>query len=190
MFSPKVLDRANTIEFRVPTSDLNTEARKPVMCAPGPDDLVRGFLEVARDQDFHLNNPHSQLLLFRDAVLSLHSLMANAGLEFGHRVFFEAMRFAAMFQGAGGASWEEALDFQVLQKVLPRLHGSRRHLEPTLNTLAKFCTDLSSEAGREGDDVDELLSQDATVARLPRSLAKIKRMLRNLKANQFASFTD
>jgi 5-methylcytosine-specific restriction protein B len=35
MFSPKVLDRANTFEFRVPSESISSNYRKPVACAPG-----------------------------------------------------------------------------------------------------------------------------------------------------------
>ena len=38
-----------------------------------------------------------------------------------------------------------ALDHQVIQKILPRLHGSRRRLENTLCSVGHFCFDLVVE---------------------------------------------
>ncbi|MBA3916315.1 MAG: DUF3578 domain-containing protein, partial [Acidobacteriales bacterium] len=40
MFSPKVLDRANTFEFRVPTDEIRTIWRKPTRCEAGDPALV------------------------------------------------------------------------------------------------------------------------------------------------------
>ena len=57
MFSPKVLDRANTFEFRVRWVDLSMDYRRPSSCKPGEPSLVRGFLEIARDREWHLSIP-------------------------------------------------------------------------------------------------------------------------------------
>ena len=187
-FSPKVLDRANTIEFRVGSDEMSLEAIKPVNCAAGPEDLVRGFLAVARDNAFHQARPSSGQQQFRNSLLTLHSLLSDGGFEFGHRVFYESIRFASMYEAAGGTRWEDALDLQVLQKLLPRLHGSRRRLEPTLNALAGFCVNLS--AIPPVGELPDTLSLIESTASLPRSLNKLKRMTRNLRANQFASFTE
>lgn len=57
MFSPKVLDRANTFEFRVHFSDLSTDAIKPQPCAAGDQELVRGLLSIALDNSWHRERP-------------------------------------------------------------------------------------------------------------------------------------
>jgi 5-methylcytosine-specific restriction protein B len=60
-----------------------------------------------------------------------------------------------------------------------------------LLALAHFCRDLPESVA-----ADERLPQlnaelvTDTAARLPTSHAKLGRMLRNLRANQFASFTE
>ena len=59
MFSPKVLDRANTFEFRVDSDDLSTDARKPVQCEAGDQALVRGLLKIASDDEWHQTHPAS-----------------------------------------------------------------------------------------------------------------------------------
>src|SRR5436309_2909242 len=84
------LDGPNTIEFRIRASDLSTLARKPRLVAAGSDDLVRGFLEVARDIDFHLTHAPAGLSRFEASLKALHEILAEGGFEFGHRTFFEA----------------------------------------------------------------------------------------------------
>jgi 5-methylcytosine-specific restriction protein B len=81
---------------------------------------------------------------------------------------------------------------QVMQKVLPRLHGSRRRLEPTLCALGRFCFDLFFDPGSvndRGQRFDPLAPNPGT-ARLPISFDKVRRMTRGLRAQQFTSFTE
>lgn len=193
MFSPKVLDRANTIDFRVETDELSADARQASVCGEGPPDLVRGFLEIARDGEWQRKHPSPGRIEFVEKMLLLHRLLTEGGFEFGHRILFESVRFASMLASAGEPNPEVALDHQVIQKILPRLHGSRRRLEPTLSGLGRFCLDLSFEPST--DDVRDAQRFDPLDAkhrdpRLPRSFEKIRRMTRNLRANQFTSFTE
>lgn len=191
MFSPKVLDRANTFEFRVETADLSGDARRPQRCATGDPELVRGLLAVAQDDHWHRNHQASFHTELAARLRSLHEALGRYNLEFGHRAFYEALRFASLAHAAGLSEAEAVLDHIVMQKVLPRLHGSRRRLELPLLALAHFCRDPAEVVPR--DDTLPLLSPEIvpnTAAKLPTSHEKIGRMLRNLRANQFASFTE
>jgi len=193
MFSPKVLDRANTFEFRVTTDSLSEDHRKPKPCEPGETELVRGFLAITSDDEWHLNNPAPGLETFKGELLRVHTLLSEAGFEFGHRVFYEAVRFAAMLAAAGDGDPVHALDYQVMQKVLPRVHGSRRRIESVLAALGRFCFDLSFDEGSaRGDKAPQFdpLAHPAQDARLQSSFDKVRRMMLNLRANQFTSFTE
>ena len=98
-----------------------------------------------------------------------------------------------MLHAAGTTDHESALDLQILQKILPRLHGSRRRLEPTLVALSHFCFDFTAIAAT-ADTPQRMpfdpLSHSPDDARLPRSFAKLARMTKALRANQFTSFTE
>jgi 5-methylcytosine-specific restriction protein B len=193
MFSPKVLDRANTFEFRVETGDLDLGHQKPVPIEPGDPALVAGFLAIASDSRWHLENPAPGQDVFTQHLRTVHRLLAEGGFEFGHRVFYEAVRFAAMFAAAGDDDPIHALDLQIMQKVLPRLHGSRRRLEATLCAVAQFCHDLSFDEQAGLRDVVarfDPLQVSTADAKLPTSFAKVARMTRTLRANQFVSFTE
>lgn len=192
MFSPKVLDRANTLEFRVETDDLRADLRRPDDCEPGEPSRVRGFLEIAADEDWHLEHGASDAERFVEHFRDLHRSL-EGGFSFGHRVLYEALRFAALHEEAGGDALEDALDLQVLQKILPRVHGSRRRVEPVLRALGRFCWDLEPADGGGGptdgfDPTDDALDPDE--AALPRSFDKVRRMTERLRTNQFVSFTE
>jgi predicted RNA-binding protein with PUA-like domain len=194
MFSPKVLDRANTFEFRVDTDDLKADLRTPAPCPEGPVALTRGFLALASDPEWHLTQAPELDTTFTDHLKRVHALLSEGGFEFGHRVFREAIRFAAILLSAGQDKLLDALDLQIFQKVLPRLHGTHKRLHPTLCALGQFCYDLQYEkdsvldgsAPTKFNPLDKSLGKGA----LPRSFDKIKRMTRSLRANQFTSFTE
>ncbi len=193
MFSPKVLDRANTIEFRVPTHLLQLQGTKPTVCEPASKELTRGFLSLTRVRAWKDVPPAVLEDYYAEKLRVLHGLLSEAGFEFGHRVFFEANRYAAFHLKNSPDNLDEALDRQVMQKILPRLHGSRRRLEATLCALGKFCFDLSFEPDTVLDGsatkFDPVAKKDAE-PKLPVSFDKVSRMTRNLRANQFTSFTE
>jgi 5-methylcytosine-specific restriction protein B len=191
VFSPKVLDRANTFEFRVEGKDLQLTSGKPIKCSSGDPALVRGLLEITCDDKWQHDHPAKFRNELEEKLRQLHDVLSRYVLEFGHRVFYESLRFAALADKIGMGGLEPVLDRIVMQKVLPRLHGSRRKLEHPLLALAHFCRDLPGEVAAD----DKLLAikseqQGDAPPKLPISYAKVCRMIRSLRANQFASFTE
>lgn len=191
LFSPKVLDRANTIDFRVRTEDLQVNYRKPAVCPRGSADLVRGFLEISQDERFHHEMPAPGQDEFAHGLRRVHALLSEYNLEFGHRVFYEALRFTAIYAAAGTTEPRAALDRQILQKILPRLHGSRRKLELALCALGAECLPMIREnGGQMNTERFDPLAHAATSAQMPLSFDKIQRMVRSLRLNQFTSFSE
>jgi 5-methylcytosine-specific restriction protein B len=190
MFSPKVLDRANTFEFRVSQEDLSGDAKKPVACEPGDAALIRGLLNLAVDDGWQHKNPPSYKDELDRRLRQLHGLLARHSLEFGHRAFYEAHRFGAFGEAAGLDGIGATLDRIIVQKVLPRIHGSRRRLEPSILGLMQFCRDLPDEC--DSDEKLAALNVDVLEERpaLPLAYDKLARMLKSLRANQFVSFTE
>lgn len=98
-----------------------------------------------------------------------------------------------MMAAAGEPSPDAALDPILMQKILPRLHGNRRRLEPVLQAVGAFAfyPERASEAASGAPRFDLLNPPQAEGApRLPRSFAKLRRMMANLQANQFTSFAE
>ena len=192
MFSPKVLDRANTFEFRVSTEDLADHYLKPEPCEAGSPELIQGFLEIAKDSDWHNNQAFSESDKLSEELRNIHRILSPYSFEFGHRVYYEAQRFASIYEAAGSATLEDALDRILIQKILPRLHGSRRRLESLIKGLAHYCYDLSMPSDETGTtDVSfDPENKDVANSSLPNSFEKLTRMLRSLRANQFTSFTE
>lgn len=191
MFSPKVLDRANTIEFRVSTDELTHDARKPTTCKPADVAMIRAFHAVATNPNWHVEHPAPHVNEFSEHLRVIHRILATSGFEFGHRVYTEAIRFACILYECGEEDVLTALDLQVIQKILPRLHGSRRRLEDVLISLARFCYDPVLFTNRSVPERSfQPEDMDPQKAKLSTSFSKIQRMLRILRSNQFVSFAE
>jgi 5-methylcytosine-specific restriction protein B len=102
-----------------------------------------------RDDTWQERDAIESLALITPRLQRLHRLLSETGDEFGHRVFYEAIRLTVALERLGHAGADLALDQVVLLKILPRVHGSRRRVEPLLRMLAGFAQnpdrDLESE---------------------------------------------
>ena len=104
----------------------------------------------------------------------MHEILAASGHEFGHRVLYESLRFAALLGAMGFRSRPQVLDRIVLTKLLPKMHGTRSHIERPLTNLLVFAQGAN----------------DTTEALLPLTASKAGRMLAVLREAQFVSFTE
>jgi 5-methylcytosine-specific restriction protein B len=137
-------------------------------------------------------------------LLELHRILARGRGEFGYRTGKEVMAYlrASYFLTAAGertvwetGGWEAALDEQILQKILPKLHGSRSRLGPLLGALARYCASGSEEEAMKhypaGGRSAVYGLQDVRAlegAKFGRSYRKLARMIEVLVEEQFVSF--
>jgi 5-methylcytosine-specific restriction protein B len=164
MFSPKVLDRANVIEFRVdeaaPEKFLKSGGKPIAPIEPAPSGYAGAFLELsirARGLNGAPLSLAAQLDESTDegraakagldkcieTILTIFALMQKERREFAFRSMSEILRFLAVDYELSADKkkwdWVSAMDAQILQKILPKLHGSKKHIEHLLVDLAVFC---------------------------------------------------
>lgn len=191
MFSPKVLDRASVIEFRVTANEmrafLQMDKSRPASGINGQgSDMAASFLKIC--QSSMKRSPaeeHAQILL------DLFTNLKKAGAEFGYRTAEEINRFITVAPTIHEWDDDSIFDFVIVQKLLPKVHGSRRKLEPILKTLAGLC--LTSEANVVEllkVEVDETDEPHVSQIKYPMSFDKIKRMYQNLIDNSFTSYAE
>ena len=193
MFSPKVLDRANVIEFRVSDKDLEQylqNPRKPdmsILISNGADMAV-DFVNIAKRKvikDIKDEKLNKSLLLF-------FSELKKCGAEFGFRSAAEITRLSAILNLLEQTlKADENIDIAVMQKLLPKLHGSRNKIAKILITLAGFCvkdiSDVKKEFLEKPDPIDYSTHQNVIY---PLSLEKITRMYHSLVDNGYASYAE
>lgn len=186
MFSPKVLDRANTFEFRVLSDELFLPPSSPKPIVPATQQVRSTLLAAATAHRVSSTGTAARGETLSGLMRSLHETLFHHGFEFGYRTFIESIRFAGLLEECGTAGAMRALDLIVMQKILPRIHGSRREVEPLLARILQFCENPRSAADDATSQAAPEIDPDAG---LPVSADKVRRMLRLLKANQYVSFT-
>ena len=225
MFSPKVLDRANVIEFRISPGDMNAFLNAPL--APKLEDLdgkgfdagfAVPFVNAARDDVPAVQSPVKER--YESEMKLFFALLQDHGAEFGYRVAHEAARFLHHYHTLGqGKVWDpeadadegkkgkwtekdgaqrdwfdHAFDAIVIQKFLPKLHGSKVKLGSLLKKLYSASIHPHSEEQRSLETTLKPLvepSRDVPKdARYPLTAEKIWRMWRQLNENGFTSFPE
>jgi energy-coupling factor transporter ATP-binding protein EcfA2 len=194
MFSPKVLDRANVIEFnQVNLLDESDGDASFAISEQSIDNtlLTRDLLRtVPGKADFRkLPNEQKQL------INSLHKLLKKFNLHFGYRVCNEIACYLNNTEDLiGNNKLDQALDIQILQKVLPKFHGSKQKLQTPLVEIIQFA--LGDSELQEGNIDSYIKNQDdkwlgiLKKAKYPRSAQKLNRMLRTLSDQGFVSFIE
>jgi 5-methylcytosine-specific restriction endonuclease McrBC GTP-binding regulatory subunit McrB len=191
MFSPKVLDRANTIEFRVTEKEMEgflsniKEINMESLNAKGAG-MAKSFLELSENKSFpDTDNKETNEMLIRFFVE-----LKKTGAEFGYRSATEILRLINQLNVLDDSlTLNEKLDIAIMQKLLPKLHGSRRKLCPILETLGSFCIDGDVKMVKDVFEKKDFDFESANVL-FPLSLEKITRMYRGAIDNGFASFAE
>ncbi len=209
MFSPKVLDRANVIEFRMDAGELEGFLGNPAK----PDlskldgkgaSFGKAFVDAAKSP---VAVPGDVKPAYDAEMLLLFKTLQAHGAEFGYRTAYETARFIHFYKllgnhADGDAAWlPGAFDCVVFQKLLPKLHGSRAKLGPVLKKLWFLCVNdaagrgadalkAAEEAARSTDKKAEPSVVVPAGAPYPLSAEKIGRMWRLLIENGFASFAE
>jgi len=212
MFSPKVLDRAQVIEFRVDKDEMAAFLDNPT--TPNLDAIAgkgakyaEAFLKLkdnppSLDKDGETTNKDA----INAALKKFFEPLADLGAEFGYRTAGEVIRFCRYYLAAG-ATIDDAIDAAIVQKLLPKLHGSQQRLAPVLKLLKDLgLKEIDVPDGKKGEVIDPGMyiysktdkhrvdawpdADKAYAATYPLTCEKLDRMLIRLKANGFTSFAE
>ena len=179
MFSPKVLDRANVIEFKIAADEMEDYLGKKVninleqaysACA----DMAVDFVNKAKSQ---VEKDEKN----KDVLLSFFKELKEVNAEFGYRTVNEISRY--LHFADGDLEDDSAIDTAILQKLLPKLHGSRKKLVPVLTSMWQLC--LNDGVTKE---IDTEFNKDDF--KYPESAEKIQRMYKAVVDNGFTSFAE
>lgn len=183
MFSPKVLDRANVIEFKIAPDEMEKylDEKKDIRleaaysaCA----DMAVDFVSKAKAQ-IVIDNQNEKTIL-----LLFFTELKKVNAEFGYRTINEICRYLYFaHKDENGLNDNEALDSAILQKLLPKLHGSRKKLVPVLSSMWKLCL----KDGKE-NAIDSVINKNDF--NYPESAEKIQRMYNAVVDNGFTSFAE
>lgn len=176
MFSPKVLDRANVIEFKPEMKDVldnlisgaSSDEQKTAESG-----VAEGFMELANkirngDVSDELKN---ELEKIKPVLESIYKILEKSGFEFAYRTAKEIRLYAiASYETCEDKSQfniNSVIDQQIVQKILPKIHGNKKQIG---SMLVELKTELENNEDFE-------LSQ-----------AKVSSMIDKLEKYQYASF--
>ncbi|TPV45865.1 DUF3578 domain-containing protein [Bacillus dicomae] len=175
--SKKVLDRANTIEFNT----VNLDYFNFVM------DIEEKEAEIASNRSLETEYLHLKECFkenedlvrnISNILIEINKILESVGAQVGYRIRDEICFYMAYNEQGKLLSFDEALDYQIYQKILPRLAGSDGRTEEVLKQLYVLCANEEYDSG----------NNDASYAKYPRSANKLSHMLRRFEYDGFTSF--
>ena len=169
MFSPKVLDRANVIEFKPDKNSVFALFDQQVFeetINSADENTARAFMSLVRKIR---KNYSMDMSWAKDAFGQVYDILEENGFEFAYRTVKEICRYiyASRELLDSSFSMNAAVDEQVVQKLLPKIYGNKRSIGDMLEKLIKVVeTDYSFEL----------------------SAGKLRQMQKKLENTQYVSF--
>ena len=188
-FARKVLDRANTIEFNY------------VDLMPAFEDAAAGEEPLALPNEF-LRSEY--LLLVRDCaedapyvgeicsiLQEINGILLEANAHVGYRVRDEVVFYMLNNEHAEGLiSKDQAMDNEIMQKILPRIQGSSASVKTMLCKLFAVCAaDHNQKSGEtDSEKMRKILKDEGVICRYKKSAEKIEMMVRRFEEDGFTSY--
>jgi 5-methylcytosine-specific restriction protein B len=111
--------------------------------------------------------------------------LKKVGAEFGYRTAVEMLLLIKKLNTINNISKNESIDISVMQKLLPKLHGSRSKISKVLDALILLC--LKEGQAFSIAKSDEVLAENILY---PIAYEKLLRMYKNALDNGFTSYAE
>lgn len=174
MFSPKVLDRANVIEFKPEENsvlDLFVNPADNENINPASDGTAEAFEKMAVLIRAGKSNLEVDILVEIQSVFKrIYEIVEKSGYEFAYRTVREIRQYLSaayeLTEDKETFDFYSIIDEQLIQKILPKIHGNNKEIGGLLEELGALCVEYN----------------------LPLSREKIEKMKGKLAQIQYASF--
>lgn len=186
-FSKKVLDRANTIEFnnvdlmpkRMPHYDI-----EPLQIH---NESLKSKYVILADykDDFELVDEVCKILQ------DINKILLKASLHIGYRVRDEILFYMIYnAQAENLLSFDDAMDYSVLQKILPRIQGSSQKIYTMLCDLFIFIAGpfKNYSGDTDSEKIEKYLNDENAEVKYRQCADKIKVMIERYEEDGFTSY--
>ena len=184
-FSRKVLDRANSIEMNEVDLDWITTTSEDLSPL---QDISNDYFKTLFLSSIDLKKEDKELISNEMQTLKeVNKILENADLHFAYRVRDEIAFYLTINQKNNLIDNNIAFDFQLIQKVLPRIHGSSERIQKVLVELFNLLegTDFRSDNFEFSMFEDKVDQNDL---KYKRASKKIIFMLKRFDDDRFTSF--
>ena len=186
-FSKKVLDRANTIEFSyvdlLPSFSSSDEAAIPLN--KGNDFFKSQYLVLGTDV-----KPEQQDLAKRVSadLQNINKVLQQANAHVGYRVRDEIVFYMLNNDAAKLLDYDTAFDYEIMQKILPRIQGSSEGIKNMMCELFKmFAGDYSGfSQSYIWKQMDDCINNKS--CKYKNSAQKLCYMMRRFEEDGFTSY--
>ena len=186
-FSRKVLDRANSIEMNTVELDwLEKQAETLYPLVDFTNDHLCGKLIGSKDlSDEDKIKTKNEL----NELKEINDILRIADLHFAYRVRDEIIFYATHAKNEDLLKENEALDFQFMQKILPRIHGSSIRTQKVLvGLINRFSGENLSIENPDMSTIQKNKETWIKKSNYPKSLEKLIFMLERFDEDRFTSF--
>lgn len=186
-FSKKVLDRANTIEFSyvdlLPSFSSSADAVVPMN--KGNDFFKSQYLVLGTDV-----KPEQQELAKRVSadLQNINKVLQQANAHVGYRVRDEIVFYMLNNDTAKLLDYDTAFDYEIMQKILPRIQGSSEGIKNMMCDLFKmFAGDYSGfSQSYIWKQMDDYINNKS--CKYKNSAQKLCYMMRRFEEDGFTSY--
>ena len=186
-FSRKVLDRANTIEF----SYVNLMPQITDSIAPAASlNLSNSFFKTKYLMLIQCTDELEDVVEYSSELQIINTILEKASAHVGYRVRDEIVFYLLNNKNADLISSNDAMDNEIMQKILPRIQGSSATIKEMLCNLFKHCAGDYDGYRTEDDDISSKMIR-ATLrpdCKYKKSAAKIAFMVRRYEEDGFTSY--
>lgn len=192
-FSKKVLDRANTIEFnQINLMDLPTKNDLDIETLNEENQFLKteylNLIEALPEKNSHIEQITG---ILRD----INEILKSANLHAGYRIRDEINFYMIhadnfrLFSNDNQENQNRALDYQIKQKILPRIQGSSRELKNILIDLFDYFADTNFkvENRKISEQMIQYLEENQNV-KYPQSADKVAHMIKRYEQDGFTAF--
>jgi len=183
-FSRKVLDRANTIEFsyvELIPSEIS-QAEMSALTNVRNDFLKSEYLQLSHcdDKDY--------IVKICTELQKINEILRIAEAHIGYRIRDEICFYMLNNKKNNLMPENEAFDYEILQKILPRIQGSNSTLKDMLIELFKYCA--GDYTGLSGSDTYEQMQNyiNNNQCKYKKSACKVAFMVRRFEEDGFTSY--
>ena len=201
MFSPKVLDRANTIEFNtLPAEEYMSSVldegdfegnigylQSPLIDSDISNFNIEDLKEILYKISYNGNNLWDILAM---ELTAFQEALKDSSFDFGFRVINEILRFMVVAwryenEPEEWNNWKRYFDAQIKQKILPKLHGSEKAIGTVLANLFNIC--LEDKNNNENPRNFTITEENC---RYYTSALKLQNMSKVLSDQRYVSFIN
>ena len=137
-FSKKVLDRANTIEFSyVDLLSMPVESLAQVESIVVNNDFLVSEYITMKDAYVEPDKKYIDTVCTKLSIIN--NILETANAHIGYRVRDEIVFYMLYNSKTHLLDFKDALDNQIMQKILPRVQGSSESIKKMLGELKKLC---------------------------------------------------